>query len=112
MRILAHNTPAVLAGATLAVSLLTGAAAASQRAYCDQQARAYADQNTASNAVGGAIGGALLGAGAGALFGGHHAVGTGAAVGAGVGAVGGAANGSAQWNDAYWSRFNACMQGY
>ncbi|MGO9771416.1 MAG: hypothetical protein ACLPSW_18055 [Roseiarcus sp.] len=112
MRILARNAAAVLAGAALAVSLVTSAEAASRRAYCDHEARAYADQNVAGNTVGGAVGGALLGAGAGALFGGHNAIGTGAAVGAGVGAVGGAANGSAQWNDAYWSRFNDCMQNY
>ncbi len=35
-----------------------------------------------------------------------------AAIGAGAGAVGGAANGSAEWNNAYWARFNDCMAGY
>jgi uncharacterized membrane protein len=112
MKTFARNTAAAVVAAALAVSFVTSAEAASRRAYCDHEARVYANQNTAGNAVGGAVGGALLGAGIGALVGGHHAVGTGAAIGAGAGAVGGAANGSAEWNDAYWSRFNDCMQNY
>ena len=112
MKILARSTAVVVVGAAVAVSLMTSAEAASRRKYCDHEARAFADQQVAGNAVGGAVGGALLGAGIGALVGGHHAVGTGAAIGAGAGAVGGAATGSAQWNDAYWARFNDCMQGY
>ena len=112
MKTVVRNTAVVVFGAALAVSLMTSAQAASRRAYCDHVARDYANQQAAGNTVGGAVGGALLGAGIGALVGGHHAVGTGAAIGAGAGAVGGAATGSAQWNDAYWARFNDCMQGY
>ena len=112
MKIVARNSAALVVAAALAVSFVTSAEAASRRAYCDHEARVYANQNVAGNTVGGAVGGALLGAGIGAVVGGSHSVGTGAAIGAGAGAVGGAANGSAQWNDAYWSRFNACMQGY
>ncbi len=112
MKTVARNTAAIVVGAALAVSVMTSAEAESRRAYCDRQARDYANQQVAGNTVGGAVGGALLGAGIGALVGGHHAVGTGAAMGAGAGAVGGAANGSAQWNDAYGWSFNNCMQGY
>ena len=112
MRTIARNTAAVVVAAALAVSFVTSADAASRRAHCDHQARVYANQQVAGSTVGGAVGGGLLGAGIGALVGGHRAVGTGAAIGAGAGAVGGAATGSAQWNDAYWARFNACMQGY
>lgn len=112
MKTIAGNTAAIVVGAALAVSFMTSAQAESRRAYCDRQARDYANQQVAGNTVGGAVGGALLGAGIGALVGGHRAVGTGAAIGAGAGAVGGAANGSAQWNDAYGWSFNNCMQGY
>ena len=112
MKTVARNMVAVVVGAALAASFMTSAEAQSRRGYCDHQARVFANQQAAGNTVGGAVGGALLGAGIGALMGGHNAVGTGAAIGAGAGAVGGAANGSAQWNDAYWQRFNDCMQGY
>ena len=108
MSIVCRNAAAVVVGAALAGSLLTSAEAG-PRAYCDHVARVYANQQVAGNTVGGAVGGALLGAGVGALFGGRNAVGTGAAIGAGAGAMGGAANGSAEWNDAYWARFNDCM---
>lgn len=112
MKTVARNTLAVVVGAALAGFLMTSAdAQQSRRAYCDHVAHDFADQQVAANTVGGAIGGAFLGAGIGALVGGHHGVGTGAAIGAGAGAMGGAANGSAQWNDAYWSRFNDCMNG-
>ncbi|MGD0642861.1 MAG: hypothetical protein ABR878_04740 [Roseiarcus sp.] len=112
MRIHLRKTVAVVVTAALAVSFVTSAQAQTRRGYCDHEARVYANQNTAGNTVGGAVGGALLGAGIGALVGGHRSVGTGAAIGAGAGAVGGAANGSAQWNDAYWQRYNDCMNGY
>jgi uncharacterized protein YcfJ len=112
MTILARHTVAAVVGAALAVSLLTSAEAQSRRGYCDHIARDFANQQVAGNTVGGAAGGALLGAGIGALLGGPRGIGAGAAIGAGAGAVGGAANGSAQWRDAYWSRFNDCMQGY
>jgi hypothetical protein len=112
MKTVARNTVAVVVGAALAASLMTSAEAQSRRGYCDHIARDYANQQAAGNTVGGAVGGALLGAGVGALVGGGRSIGTGAAIGAGAGVVGGAANGSAQWNDAYWQRFNDCMQGY
>jgi len=113
MKTVARNTIAVVVGAALAACLMTYAEAQqSRRGYCDHVARDFANQQVAGNTVGGAVGGALLGAGLGAVFGGHNGVGAGAAIGAGAGAVGGAANGSAQWNDAYWQRFNGCMQGY
>jgi hypothetical protein len=112
MKTIARTAAAALAGAALVASLSVDAQAQSRRAVCDHQARVYANQQTAGNAVGGAVVGGLLGAGIGAVVGGHHAVGTGAAIGAGAGAVGGAATGSAAWNQNYWDRFNACMQGY
>ncbi len=112
MRIAAWNSAAVALGAGLVVSFLTIAQAASRKAHCDHVARDFANQQAAGSTVGGAVGGAILGAGIGALVGGGHSVGTGAAIGAGAGAVGGVANGSAQWNDAYWTRFNDCMNGY
>ncbi|MGD1017426.1 MAG: hypothetical protein ABR863_13470 [Roseiarcus sp.] len=110
MSIVCRKAAVVVVGAALAGSLLTSAEA-SPRAYCDHVARVYANQQMAGNTVGGAGVGALLGAGVGALFGGRGSIGTGAAIGAGAGAMGGAANGSAQWNDAYWARFNDCMEG-
>jgi uncharacterized protein YcfJ len=112
MKSVVRNVAAVLAAGALVVFFAAGADAQSRRAYCDHQAREYADQQTAGNTVGGAAIGALLGAGVGALVGGHRAVGTGAAVGAGVGAVSGAANASAEWRQNYWASFNDCMQGY
>jgi hypothetical protein len=112
MKTVVRIMTAAAVGVALALVSMTSASAMSQRGFCDHQARNYADQQVAGNAVGGAVGGALLGAGIGALVGGHHSVGTGAAIGAGAGALGGAARGSAAWNDAYWDRFNACMQGY
>ncbi len=112
MRSGVRNVVVVALGAALAASAQTGAEAQSRRAYCDHEARVYANNQTAGNAVGGAVGGALLGAGIGALVGGHNSVGAGAAIGAGAGAVGGAATGSAAWRQNYWGRYNDCMAGY
>jgi uncharacterized membrane protein len=112
MKTVARNAIAAVVAAALALSFITSADAVTRRAYCDHEARVFANQQVAGNTVGGAVGRALLGAGIGALVGGRNAIGTGAAIGAGAGVVGGAANGSAQWNDAYWSRFNDCMNGY
>ena len=104
-----RNTAAMLGAVALVLSLNAGAEAASRKAFCDRQAREFANNQVAGNAVGGAVGGALLGAGIGALVGGGHGAGTGAAIGAGAGVVGGGANGSAQWNQNYWGAFNDCM---
>jgi hypothetical protein len=107
-----RNLAAILGGVALLMALQASAgAAANRRAYCDHQARDFANNQVAGNAVGGALGGALLGAGIGALAGGGHGAGTGAAIGAGAGALGGGANGSAQWNQNYWGAFNDCMNG-
>ena len=104
-----RNAAATLSAVALVLSLNATAEAASRKAFCDRQAREFANNQVAGNAVGGAVGGALLGAGIGALVGGGHGAGTGAAIGAGAGVVGGGANGSAQWNQNYWGAFNDCM---
>ena len=85
MKIVARTTALAVVVAAAALSSPTVADAQSRRAYCDSQARAFANNQTAGNAVGGAVGGALLGAGIGALVGGHNSIGAGAAIGAGAG---------------------------
>ncbi len=102
-----------LASSVAALGILlaaAGTASAASRAYCDGQARQYADQyaNPAANTVGGAVAGATMGCIAGAIFG-HGDCGKGAAIGAGVGAVGGGLNGGARWNQLYRRAYDECM---
>ena len=81
-------------------------------AYCDDQARSFA--NSYNSAGGDVVGGALAGAAGGAILGGiisgkRKSVGRGALIGAGVGGVAGAANASSRWQQDYDYAYERCM---
>lgn len=101
------------AGAAAAVLILpAGPAAASSPAYCDQQARAYANQVApGEEVIGGAIAGGVVGAIIGGATRGSRGVGPGALIGGGVGTVAGAASHSNKWHAAYNAAYNRCMGG-
>jgi hypothetical protein len=98
----------------LTAALTCGAATATfaaSPAYCDAEARRYANAytNTGGNIVGGAATGAIGGAILGGIFGGNNKVGKGALIGAGVGTAAGAMGSAATWRDNYDHAYYNCM---
>lgn len=101
--------------AALALGLVAGVAApatAQSRAFCDREARAYADDvaDPGGEALRSGVGGALFGAGVGAIVGGGKGAGRGAIIGGGVGTFAGAASASAAWRRAYDRAYADCMR--
>lgn len=104
---------AAVAAIALAMTMAAaGTASAQSRAYCDREARAYANDvaDPGGEALRSGVGGALLGAGVGAVLGGGKGAGRGAIIGGGVGTFAGAANASAAWRHAYDRAFEDCMR--
>jgi len=93
----------VLALGMTSVSVSTASAASP--AYCDKQARHYANQRAGGNALGGAAVGAIGGAVLGGILGG----GKGAATGAAIGGVGGAVVGGSSWQKFYNQAYYQCI---
>ncbi len=80
-------------------------ASAASPAYCDGQARAYANQRAGGNAIGGAVVGGIGGAVLGGILGGKKGVGAGAA----IGGVGGAVVGGSSWQRLYNQAYYQCI---
>jgi hypothetical protein len=98
---------------TAAFACGTGATTfAASRAYCDAEARRFADAytNTGGNIVGSAAAGAIGGAILGGIFGGSSKkVGKGALIGTGVGTAAGVVGSAASWQQHYDEAFYACV---
>jgi hypothetical protein len=96
-----------------AAYLWSGPTALSQpAAYCDAQARDFANSYNSSgpDIVGGALAGALGGAALGGVLGGKRkSVGRGALIGAGAGTAAGVANTSGRWQQDYNYAYQRCM---
>ena len=96
------------AAGVLALGMTSAAintASAASPAYCDSQARQYANQRAGGNALGGAAVGAIGGAVLGGILGGGKGAGTGAA----IGGVGGAVVGGSSWQKFYNQRYYQCI---
>jgi hypothetical protein len=112
--IMTKKSKSVTAGALVLAAVLvcgtTTSALAASQAYCDAQARDYANAytNTGGNIVGGAVSGAIGGAVLGGIFGGKNKIGRGAAYGAGAGAAVGAVGSAGTWQQNYNYAYRNC----
>ena len=97
----------VLAG--FAAGLMLASAGQAAAGYCEDQARAYANQvSPGEEVIGSAVAGGGIGAIAGGIARGGRGVGPGALIGGGVGAAAGAVSHSVKWHRAYDYSYAQC----